>query len=153
MARGKNSRTTISNASAMRNMRGRSDASRAIDAVRPSKKIDARPTKRWADKMGKRDAKNIDDGSPRAKARNAGSIKRHFGKIGRRGAYATNRKKANAILRDETDHMKALRGNLADAERSSGPQKESKVEFWKDRIRISKGIMIKQQRIIANKPD
>lgn len=144
MARGKNAKT-ISNASAMRNMRGRSDASRAIDAVRPSKKIDGRPTKRWSERMDKSDAKNIDDGSPRAKARNAGAIKRHFGKIGRRGAYSTNRNRANAQLRNDTTRLKELRERYRNA---TGKD----AEEYSQRINILKRSMVRQQQIIANKP-
>jgi hypothetical protein len=145
MARGRKS-TTISNASAMRNMRGRSDASRAIDAVRPSKKIDGRPTKRWSERMDKSDAKGIDDGSPKAKARNAGAIKRHFGKIGRRGAYTTNRKRANSTLRSQTDQMKDLR------QRSRNATGTEAVSISK-RIDTLKRSMVRQQQIIANKPN
>lgn len=145
MARGKNT-STISNSSAMRNMRGRSDASRAIDAVRPSKKIDGRPTKRWAQKMDKSDAKGIDDGSPRAKSRNAGAIKRHFGKIGRQGAYATNRKRANEKLRTQTDQMKDLRVRSRTATGAEAADISKRIDTLKRN-------MVRQQQIIANKPN
>lgn len=148
---GKNNRKknkNISPSAAMRVNRNRPKRSRAMDAVRPAKKIDQKPTKKWARNPSKRDIKGIDDGSKKAKARNHNVIKEVFGKMGKKGAAHTNAKNASEYMQYMHSQIKLSLNRLRSLEQQ--PQTyfvKEEIKQVKQRIDERKKEINKQQRI------
>jgi hypothetical protein len=136
----------IAKETALRRNRERSTASRAIDAVRKTKKKPKQPNSRWAKKPGNSDVIGIDDGSKLSKKRNQKQIKAHFGKIGRKGANKTNAKRANKKLLQQTPQMKTL---IKAKRETNDPKKKKKLS---KKIQFLKKDMVKNQKLVARWP-
>jgi hypothetical protein len=137
----------IRKSSALRINRNRNDTARALDATRKSKKMKKVPTTTWSKNPGSSDVEGIDDGSKLARQRNAGPIKRYFGKIGLKGARVANAQNANADLLRRTEMLKSYTHAL---ENETDP---AEIKELKWHINYLKKAMVKNQQTIARKND